>query len=101
MEAEFKDFLNRTKFIDLLIRIAKLKFVDSNQVQAVYQSLELLIQQHIVPNLIEKMETQYFRDKHVYTLEIDDVLKLNKPSVEKLYRTFATGGPLKVKSLTF
>ena len=36
LDAESRDFLNRSKYLDLIIRIAKLKYFDNGITQSVY-----------------------------------------------------------------
>ena len=52
-EAPNKDHLTRTKYLDLLVRIAKIKFASE---PTVYQAVERLLKEHVVPNLVETME---------------------------------------------
>ena len=83
---EWKDQLTRTKYLDLLVRIAKVKFVNE---PTVYQATERMIKECVIPNLVETMECQEFRDRHMFDVQVDDLFQHNKISVDKLFKMYS------------
>ena len=49
------------------------------------ESTEKMITEYIIPNSIQHMDWQSFRDDHLWTLEVDDLYKANQIGVEKLF----------------
>jgi len=82
--------LCRYEWVEIMARMAKAKFTDKKVVDTVYEACELLLGGYVVPNSIEKMGWQSFRDEQLWTLDVDDMLKANLQGVDALYRMFAT-----------
>lgn len=78
----------RFEYIEAIVRLAKAKFLDQKVkiCTTVSASLEKFIQEHIIPNRVEKMEWQDFRNKQLYVLDIDDLFKKNKTGIEALFK---------------
>ena len=58
--------------------MARKKFHEKGTCATVAESCEKLILEYIIPNTIEKMEWQPFRDNLLWTLEVDDLYKFNQ-----------------------
>lgn len=80
--------------------MAKTKFYEKGACKTVHESCRRLIEEYIVPNSCEVMAWQEFREKELWTLEIDDIMKANLVGIQGLFTRFATNGRSKVKSLT-
>ena len=91
---EWRDHLTRSKYLDFLVRVAKVKFAAE---PTVYQATERLLKEHVMPNLVETMECQEFRDRHMFDVQVDDVFKSNKANIDKLWKKYA--GKAKVLTL--
>ena len=57
-----------------------------------WESVEKLILDYLIPNTCEKMEWQEFRDNKLWCLEIDDLFKANLGTLQTVYKRFATLG---------
>ena len=66
--------------------MAKTKFFEKGICKTVHESLEKLMLEYIIPNSIEQMEWQEFRENKLYTLEVDDLFKANLSAIEKLFK---------------
>lgn len=84
--------LCRFEFSEIIVRMARCKYHDKGKCKTIWESVEKLLLDHIIPNTIEAMEWQPFRDKYLWTLEVDDLLKANRAGIEKLYKVFSTNG---------
>jgi len=91
--------LCRYEYMEIITRMAKVKYQESGLAKTVHESCERLLAQFIVPNTIEHMEWQEFRDQQLWTLEVDDLLKANLPAIDALFKKFATNGTAKAKTL--
>jgi hypothetical protein len=66
--------LIRFEFIELLIRVAKEKYMKSGECKSLTSALERLFDVNIMKLCEEALENwQGFRDDHLYTVEINDV----------------------------
>jgi hypothetical protein len=77
--------------------MAKTKYYEKGVCKTVHEACTALLEKYILPNTIEQMEWQEFRDSELWTLEVDDLLKANLPGIEALYKKFAAGGKSKTK----
>jgi len=57
--------------------MAKRKYFDKKAFETVHESCECLIKNYIVPNSIEEMGWQAFREGKLWTLDVDDLFKVN------------------------
>lgn len=86
--------LCRYEFMEIIARMAKTKYKDKGICGTVHESCKKMLTEFIIPNTIAPMEGQSFRDKQLWTLELDDLFKANKSSIKLVYKTFATNGKL-------
>lgn len=92
--------LVRFEFMEIIVRMAKIKFFQQGKCDSVAEATEMMIKEFIIPNSIEHMEWQGFREKDLWTLEVDDLFKANLQSLEKLYKKFATNKQTRAASLS-
>lgn len=78
--------LCRFEFLECIVRIGKAKFFEKGAAASISKAVEKLILEYVLPNSIEKMEWQRFRDDHLWTLDVDDLFKKNIPGIETLWR---------------
>ena len=78
--------LNRYEFIELLIRIANLKFREAGKADNLRQALEMLLAENIFKNF--KVEPWHdFRTDQMWCDEVNSVFQLNLASVDKIHKT--------------
>lgn len=86
LEENDDNSLCRFEYLEIIARMAKTKFFEKGICKTVHESLEKLLLEYIIPNSIEQMEWQEFRENKLYTLEVDDLFKANLAAIEKLFK---------------
>lgn len=81
--------LVRYEFLEIIVRLAKLKFKDKGTCNTVAESVEKLISDFILPNNLEVMSWNDFRVQKVWTLEIDLIFKANFVGIKKMFDHYA------------
>ena len=71
-----KEFLMRHKFLELLVRISKCKYIEINKETSVARSFSRLMKDVILKEHVWEPRMQFRREK-LWTLDVDDVLKNN------------------------
>lgn len=51
-----------------------------------------MLKDYIIPNSNVRMPWQQFRNEHLWTLEVDDLIRANAKNLNLTYRKFATTG---------
>ena len=82
MKGEKKGGLCRPEFLESIVRIAKHKYFDSGDADDMRQACEFLVEKNFKKYLKLPM-WQTFRDRELWTLEVNDVFYFN---YDKLYR---------------
>ena len=77
--------LCRYELLEMVARMAKVKYQDKGHCSTVSEATERLLQDFIIPNSGEHMPWQQFRDDRLWTLECDDLFKANMSSIHALY----------------
>eukprot|EP00351_Strombidinopsis_sp_SopsisLIS2011_P000241 CAMPEP_0116885694 /NCGR_PEP_ID=MMETSP0463-20121206/19214_1 /TAXON_ID=181622 /ORGANISM="Strombidinopsis sp, Strain SopsisLIS2011" /LENGTH=116 /DNA_ID=CAMNT_0004544711 /DNA_START=480 /DNA_END=830 /DNA_ORIENTATION=+ len=72
-----KNGLIRCEFLEILVRIAKFKFLETGKCSSFKDATTKLIEEYVKPNNNTLFPWQDFRDKELWTLEINDVLHAN------------------------
>ena len=70
--------------------MAKCKYLENKICKKIDQSLDKLMNEHLIPNTISPTNGQEFRDNHLWTLEVDDLFKSNMNAIKDLYKHFST-----------
>jgi hypothetical protein len=84
-----KKGLVRCEFLEFLSRLAKAKFLDTGKVKTWTEAFEKLFEEFIKPNVLPKLEPwQQFRDNHLWTLEVNDVLQANLDLIKRLHEHY-------------
>ena len=78
--------LRRCGFLEIIVRIAKAKFVDNEMFSSIADATENLIEGYILANTYSAMTGQEFRDKEAWNLDMDDLIKANDEGLQALYR---------------
>ena len=79
--------LQRYEFMECLARIAQGKFKDSGIVKTLPEAIEKLLDEHVL-KMGEKGEWQEFRDKQLWTCEVNDVFESNLDLLKKIYQSY-------------
>ena len=74
----------RYNFIELLVRIAKNKYFDSDEVDSIAEGFRKLMEDVVLKNFIFE-PWQEFREKMLWNLGVDDVYVANRDGVKRLY----------------
>lgn len=91
--------LCRFEYFECIVRIAKTKIYDKGYTSTMSEAVEKLIVNSILPNSLEQMEWQKFRDDQLYCLDVDDLLKKNSVGIETVYRKGALKPGQKVRKV--
>lgn len=75
-KGQIKNGLNRGEFFEYMVRVAHVKFVQNKQVSKVHEAFQLLVDQHLKPNLYVQ-NWQNFRDGELWTIDVNDVFEAN------------------------
>ena len=68
----------RYQWLEVLIRIANTKYCEPGKVKSPSEALQMMIEKDIQGQAYEKLQMwQFFRDKEIWTLETDAILKNN------------------------
>lgn len=79
--------LCRFEFYEIIVRIAAAKFHEQGYYESLSQSVESLLENYILRFKTDKMEGQSWRDRELWTIEVDAFLK---PNVKNLHKVFVS-----------
>lgn len=74
--------LCRYEYLEILVRLAKIKYFDRGAEPTVAKALERLLKQHILPNHCMELPWMPFRKTRLWKLEVDDLFKANKDAID-------------------
>lgn len=106
-EVKFDDnsrALNRMEFMQCLVRVAIMKYVQAGVVTDASEAVERLFEVDIAPRVGEtaKQDSNAFRQDACYTESTDDVLLLHKESLQAVFEAYAAidGSDIKTRHLS-
>ena len=73
----------------MLVRISNAKYREPGVVKTYSEALEMLITEKIIPNYTVD-PWQGFRNKELWTIEVNDLLEANLESLKKVFGTYKT-----------
>lgn len=79
--------LVRFELWELLVRISNLKYRETGLVKTYPEALEKLIKERLIPFAASE-PWQGFRDKELWTMDVNDVLEANSENLRKIYQTY-------------
>jgi hypothetical protein len=82
--------LVRYEFLEIIVRIANVKYKDTGVCSTSVQALTKLLEENIFPNMEESIP-QLFRDQQLYTEEVNELLVRNEMGLKKLFGLFTHG----------
>lgn len=81
--------LLRFQFIEFIIRLANAKYRESGRVQLHSEALRMLLDKDINPHASEIIEEwDHFRQRRLWTIEVNDIFKPNIPNLQVLMKKF-------------
>lgn len=87
--------LCRYESLEILVRLAKIKYFESGACPTVASALEKLLHEHVLPYHGMPILAQEFRDEQLWTLDIDDLYKANLDGLNQVYRIQQQAGDAK------
>jgi hypothetical protein len=75
----------RFEFIELLVRIAKAKYIDTNIHERYYSALDEFFEVDLKRYAINLHPTSTFRQNELYNIEVNDLFHANLEGLKKLY----------------
>jgi hypothetical protein len=70
--------LCRYEFLEIIVRIAKIKYIENSKyAMSIAEATKKIIDEHIIPNFTPNIKWQEFRDEELWELEVDELLKTN------------------------
>ena len=86
LDANDDKSLCRYEFLELFVRLAKIKFYDKGIEMTIAGSLERLIRDYLLKNHGMCQLWQEHRDRRIWKLEVDDLLKANKDVIDRIFK---------------
>ena len=81
---------NRYEFLEILIRLARGKFMDFGSMTCLADAMQQLIEKHVLPLESQCAFYQDWRHKELYTNSVNDILATNIKAIRKLYDKIAS-----------
>ena len=81
--------LKRFEFLEILVRLANIKYKESNICKTYADATEKLITECIMPHFTSE-PWQEFRTKQLWTIDVNDLLEANQTNLEKIYNHYLT-----------
>ncbi|CDW84855.1 UNKNOWN [Stylonychia lemnae] len=91
LEENLDRSLCRYEFFEILVRMAFSKYVEKGPLRTINEGLIKLIQDHLVENAVEKIDSEGWRLEELWSLEVDDLLKANMNGIKQLYKYMCQG----------
>ena len=85
LEENDDNSLCRYEFLEIIVRMAKIKYKDKGVCETVAEATQKLIEEYIIPNSKEHMPWQGFRKNRLWNLDCDDLFKANISSLNELF----------------
>lgn len=76
--------LCRFEFYEIIVRIAQSKLVELGYFKSISEATEALIENYILRFKIDRMEGQEWRERELWTIEIDAFYKANMKTISKV-----------------
>jgi hypothetical protein len=69
--------LCRFEFFEIIVRLAQAKLLDNGYYEELHQATEALVENYLLRFKIERMEGQSWRERELWTIEVDAFYKAN------------------------
>ena len=87
----------RHDFIEYLVRVVNKKCIETGQYSHISKALPVFIERNVKSRMGNMRDWQGFRDKELWTLEVNDCLQVNLDGLQKVYDKFKTKKYMKMK----
>ena len=81
--------LKRFEFLEIIVRLANSKYLEPKLVKTYAEATEKLITECVLPYYVPE-PWQEFRDKALWTIDVNDLLESNLENLDLVYRRFRT-----------
>lgn len=78
-------FLCRFEFLEVLVQIARGKYIETGAESNLSQALSTLFNRHILPMHPQLPNLNEWRISELWTIEMNNLLEVNLPSIRELY----------------
>ena len=81
--------LQRYEFLEIIVRLARIKYVETGTIKNTAQALEKVLKDELFPNAHES-DGWNFRQRNCYNVKVNELLKKNFTVIEKMYKDKAS-----------
>ncbi len=81
------DSLNRFKFLEVIVRIAKAKYIETGLTKSYPDAIQLLMDNNIL-KFDQSEGWQKIREEKIWTVQVNDLLEANIPALRKVYESY-------------
>ena len=81
--------LKRFEFLEILVRLANIKYLETKICKTYAESTEKLITECVLPNFIPD-PWQEFRDKELWSIDVNDIFEANLENLKRIYAHYKT-----------
>lgn len=81
--------LKRYEFLEILARLANIKYLESKRVKTFAEATEKLLVECVLPGFTPE-PWQEFRIKELWTIDVNDLLEANLDNLKKIYAHYLT-----------
>ena len=81
--------LKRFEFLEMIVRLSNIKYIEPKIIKTYPEAVEKLLTECIIPNFTAE-PWQEFRDKELWTIDVNDLLEANLENLTKIYRHYLT-----------
>ena len=85
MESNADDALCRFEFMEIMIRLAKGKFIDHGKEKSLSKAVQMLLENHVLPMTDLLLPWSRFRRDEMYDNEVNSLMEINLVSLRLLY----------------
>ena len=78
-------FLCRYEFYEILVRMAKDKYLESKRCKTLAAAVSTLLEDNVYQNSDFVISWQEWRENELWTLSIDDLFKVNLDTIRSIY----------------
>lgn len=77
LEANDDNCLCRYELLEIIVRLAKIKYLEKDKCKTFCEATRMLIEDSILPNSKNHMYVQEWRESRLWNLDCDDMFKAN------------------------
>mmetsp|Transcript_3421 Transcript_3421/g.4525 ORF Transcript_3421/g.4525 Transcript_3421/m.4525 type:complete len:361 (-) Transcript_3421:254-1336(-) len=81
--------LRRFEFLEILVRLGNIKFLESKIVKTYAEATEKLLKECVIPYFVPE-PWQEFRNKQLWTMDVNDIFEANLTNLKQIYGNYKT-----------